>query len=387
MRVVCRADERDPNSRAERPRNALRWSTSPSRRPRTCSRRAAASSSTCTRPASRSPRCCRPAASTSSSPSCPFVPGSEVAGVVAAAPTGSGLAAGDRVAAFCMLGGFAETAVAPEFLTFPLPDSLDFAQGAGADPQLPHRLLLAGAARAPDARARPCSCTAPRAAWARPRCRWRRAWARRRSPWCRATRRSRSPARPGADEVVRSDGPWKDQAKELSGGGVDVVLDPVGGDRFTDSLRSLAEGGRWWSWASPAARSPRCRVNRLLLNNTEVVGAGWGAYVMAKPEVNREIGAGGQPAGRGGLRQADRGRALPAGAGGRGARADRRARRHRQGRARAGRGLSGGLPAPSRARTRAGIAPAAAASRAARRPTRRRERDAAATGPGGGASR
>jgi NADPH2:quinone reductase len=32
-------------------------------------------------------------------------------------------------------------------------------------------------------------------------------------------------------------------------------------------------------------------VNRLLLKNTEVVGAGWGAYVMGKPEVNREIGA------------------------------------------------------------------------------------------------
>ena len=48
----------------------------------------------------------------------------------------------------------------------------------------------------------------------------------------------------GADEVVRCDGAWKDQAKELSGGGVDVVLDPVGGDRFTDSLRSLREGGR-----------------------------------------------------------------------------------------------------------------------------------------------
>ena len=44
----------------------------------------------------------------------------------------------------------------------------------------------------------------------------------------------------GADEVVRSDGAWKDEAKELSGGGVDLVLDPVGGDRFTDSLRSLA---------------------------------------------------------------------------------------------------------------------------------------------------
>jgi NADPH2:quinone reductase len=32
-------------------------------------------------------------------------------------------------------------------------------------------------------------------------------------------------------------------------------------------------------------------VNRLLLNNTEVIGAGWGAYVMPKPEVTRQIGA------------------------------------------------------------------------------------------------
>ena len=56
---------------------------------------------------------------------------------------------------------------------------------------------------------------------------------------------------------------------------------------------ALAARGRprSWSSASPAARSPRCKVNRLLLNNIEVVGAGWGAYVMGKPEVNREIGA------------------------------------------------------------------------------------------------
>src|SRR3954466_11742451 len=55
-------------------------------------------------------------------PDLPFVPGSEVGGVVRET--------GQRVAAMCMLGGFAEVAVAPEFLTFELPDELDFAQGA-----------------------------------------------------------------------------------------------------------------------------------------------------------------------------------------------------------------------------------------------------------------
>src|SRR5919199_4845558 len=58
----------------------------------------------------------------------PFVPGIEVAGVVRRAPEGSELRPGDRVAAFTGLGGFAEVAVAPAHLTFPLPDALDFAQ-------------------------------------------------------------------------------------------------------------------------------------------------------------------------------------------------------------------------------------------------------------------
>src|SRR3954451_14027662 len=63
-------------------------------------------------------------------PPLPFIPGSEVGGVVRSAPEGAPVQPGDRVAAFSMLGGFAEVAVAPEFLTFPLPDELDFAQGA-----------------------------------------------------------------------------------------------------------------------------------------------------------------------------------------------------------------------------------------------------------------
>src|SRR3954465_12946516 len=63
-------------------------------------------------------------------PDLPFIPGSEVGGVVRSAPEGAPVQPGDRVAAFSMLGGFAEVAVAPEFLTFKLGDDLDFAQGA-----------------------------------------------------------------------------------------------------------------------------------------------------------------------------------------------------------------------------------------------------------------
>jgi len=93
----------------------------------------------------------------------------------------------------------------------------------------------------------------------------------------------------GADHVVRSGASWKDEVGEL--GGADVVIDPVGGDRFTDSLRSLRENGRCVVVGFTGGSIPEVRVNRLLLNNIEVVGAGWGAYVMNKPDVNREIAA------------------------------------------------------------------------------------------------
>jgi NADPH:quinone reductase len=68
------------------------------------------------------------------------------------------------------------------------------------------------------------------------------------------------------------------------------VLDPVGGDRFTDSLRVLREGGRLLVVGFTAGSIPEVRVNRLLLGNLEVIGAGWGAYVLSKPDLNVEIG-------------------------------------------------------------------------------------------------
>src|SRR6478609_11243877 len=55
----------------------------------------------------------------------PLVPGGEVAGVVAGAPSGSGLREGERVIALTGSGGYAEYATAPRELTFPIPDALD----------------------------------------------------------------------------------------------------------------------------------------------------------------------------------------------------------------------------------------------------------------------
>jgi NADPH:quinone reductase len=223
-------------------------------------------------------------------PPVPFVPGSEVAGTVRSAPEGSGLSEGDRVAACCLLGAFAEVAVAPDFLTFPLSDELDFAQGAGlilnyhtAYFALKHRgrlaegetVLVHGAAGGVGTATLQIA----------------KGLGARTIAVVSSDEKEQVARDAGAEEVVRSDAAWKDEAKELSGGGVDIVIDPVGGDRSTDSLRSLREGGRVVVVGFTGGSIPEVKVNRLLLNNTEVVGAGWGAFVMGKPGVNAEIGA------------------------------------------------------------------------------------------------
>ena len=222
-------------------------------------------------------------------PELPFVPGSEVSGVVVAAPDGSGLAAGDRVAAFCMLGGFAETAVAPAWLTFALPKGLDFSQGAGLVLNY-HTAYFALVTRGRLARGETVLVHGAAGGVGTAALQIAKGLGARTIGVVSTDDKAQVAREAGADEVVRSDGPWKDQVKEISGGGVGVVIDPVGGDRFTDSLRSLAEGGRCVVVGFTGGSIPEVRVNRLLLNNIDVVGAGWGAFVMGKPEVNREIG-------------------------------------------------------------------------------------------------
>ncbi len=80
----------------------------------------------------------------------------------------------------------------------------------------------------------------------------------------------------GATDVAAADG-FKDAARELTGGrGVDVVVDPVGGDRFTASLRTLAPGGRLLVVGFTGGEIPTVKVNGLLINNIDAVGVGWG---------------------------------------------------------------------------------------------------------------
>jgi NADPH2:quinone reductase len=223
-------------------------------------------------------------------PDLPFVPGTDVAGVVRTAPEGSPLSEGDRVAACCMTGGFAEVVVAPAFLTFPLSDALDFAQGAALVMNY-HTAYFSLVTRGRLAEGEWVLVHGAAGGVGSATLQVAKGLGAKTIAVVSSDEKEAAAREAGADEVVRSDGGWKDEAKELSGGGVDVVIDPVGGDRFTDSLRSLREGGRVVVVGFTGGSIPEVKVNRLLLNNVEVVGAGWGAFVMGKPDINEQIGA------------------------------------------------------------------------------------------------
>jgi len=215
-------------------------------------------------------------------PDPPFTPGSEVAGVVRRAPAGSGFTAGDRVAAFPALGGFAEAvAVNPAFV-FALPERLSFAQGAA----LPMNYLTVhfalarrGALRAGETVLVHGAAGGVGTAGVQLA----------RALGARVVAVVSTPAKgevaraAGAHDVVLAEG-FLPAVKELTGGrGVDLVLDPVGGDRFTDSLRCLAPEGRLLVVGFTGGEIPTVRVNRLLLNNISVAGVGWGAFALARP--------------------------------------------------------------------------------------------------------
>lgn len=215
-------------------------------------------------------------------PEPPFVPGAEVSGVVTDAPTGSGFSVGERVAAFPGLGGFAESVLAPPHLVFPLPEEVDTEVAAG----LPMNVLTVHFALVDRGRLRAgervlvhgaaggIGVAATQLAVARGAHVIAVTSTEEKAVTARAA---------GAHEVVAVEG-FREAVQELTDGeGVDVVLDPVGGDRVTDSLRCLRRRGRLLVVGFTEGQIPSVKVNRLLLNNLDVVGVGWGAYWLAEP--------------------------------------------------------------------------------------------------------
>ncbi|KUI44424.1 alcohol dehydrogenase [Mycobacterium sp. IS-1590] len=213
----------------------------------------------------------------------PFIPGMEVAGVVRSAPYESEFKPGQRVTALSMLGGWAErVAVVPESVR-PTPEDLDDAQAVallGNYQTMYFALAKRGALRPGETvlvlgsagGIGVASIQVAKALGARVIAMVHRPHA---VEFVESL---------GADVVLPLTDGWLKAVQEATGGrGVDLVVDPIGGDAFDDAIRALSVEGRLLVIGFAAGGIPTVKVNRLLLRNVAVIGVGYGEYVNRKP--------------------------------------------------------------------------------------------------------
>jgi NADPH2:quinone reductase len=217
-------------------------------------------------------------------PEPPFSLGVDFAGTVVSGP---GFEPGQRVAGVGPYGNAAELTACHRASVFPLPDRLSFEEGAA----LPMNYLTAQFALAERGSLRPGETVLVHGAAGgvgTATIQVAKGYGARTIAVVSTDEKGEVARAAGADDVVLLDG-FKDAVAALtSGAGVDVVVDVVGAV-FTDSLRSLATQGRMLVVGFAAGQGiPEVKVNRLLLNNIDVRGVGWGAYAMVRPGYMQE---------------------------------------------------------------------------------------------------
>jgi NADPH2:quinone reductase len=217
----------------------------------------------------------------------PFIPGNEAAGTVAAVGAQvRRFAVGDKVIINTTGGAFAEKCLAHESATAPLPEALDFKQGAGfsvtystsahalrqsANLQAGETVLVLGAAggvgitaveiaKAMGARVIAAASSDDKLAFAKSA---------------------------GADELVNySEVPLKETVKAMTdGSGVDVVYDPVGGELAEQAFRALAWHGRYLVIGFACGDIPKFAANIALLKEASIIGVWWGTWAKKNPDL------------------------------------------------------------------------------------------------------
>lgn len=213
-------------------------------------------------------------------PDPPFTPGVEVAGLVRSAPEGSGFGEGDRVMAF-VFGGFAEVAAGQAHMTWRLPEGMTFAQGA-ALPMNYHTAHFALKRRAALREGETLLVQGAAGGVGTAAIQVGRALGARVVGVVSTEEKEMVAREAGAHEVVRTNAEWPE---------ADVVFDPVGGERLSQSLRRLRPEGRLVVIGFAEGEIPSVKANRLLFRNVGVIGAAWGEFALRRPEYVAEVAA------------------------------------------------------------------------------------------------
>ena len=218
-------------------------------------------------------------------PPFPFIPGFEIGGeVIEVAPDVTGLKPGDRVMGTLSHGGYADEAVVAAADLTPIPAAMDYAVAAAfpvaygtshgaldwrARLRPGETLLVHGAAGGVGITAveigKAMGATIIATAG--------------------GPEKLAIAKRHGADHLIdyaRED--IRERVRALTEGrGVDVVYDPVGGDAFDASLRTIAWEGRIVVIGFAGGRVPQIPANLVLVKNCDIIGFYWGSYRKHKP--------------------------------------------------------------------------------------------------------
>jgi len=224
-------------------------------------------------------------------PDLPFVPGSEISGVVINAPAGSRFQPGDRVMAVVdnvglTRGGYAEVADAAPGSVAPMPAKMGFDEAAAftlifqtgwfglhrrANLKAGETLLVHAAAGGVGSAAIQLGKAAGATVIAT-------AGSDQKVDVCREL---------GADHAINyKTQDFVEEVKKITGGrGADVVYDPVGGDVYDRSTKCIAFEGRIVIVGFTSGRIPQAAANHVLVKNYSVVGLHWGLYSKRAPEL------------------------------------------------------------------------------------------------------
>ena len=218
----------------------------------------------------------------------PFIPGNEVSGVVVDVGEGvSRFFVGDRVACVGVGGKYAERIDVRQEAALKIPDRLSFADAAvfrggfgcayhalvqGASVTPGEHVLVLGAAGSVGIAAVQLAAAMGAKVIA--------------SASTDAKRKLALGL--GASHAIDTNAvDWRDQVRSLTDGhGVDVVVDPVGGDATERAFRSLAVGGRHLVIGFAAGRIPSLPVNLALLKGASLIGVELSKFESRFPELS-----------------------------------------------------------------------------------------------------
>jgi NADPH2:quinone reductase len=225
----------------------------------------------------------------------PFSPGKDFAGVVAAVGEGVTLCKpGDRVTAQIEYGAYAEKCAVREANCHVIPDSMSYADAAamGLTYLTAHFSLVERARYQPgevvlvNGAAGGVGVAAVQIAKALGATVVASVSSEDKAALAKAN---------GADHIVRTDVPdiresFRKQVYDAVGKrGVDIIVDPVGGDVFDASFRTIAWSGRVVIVGFAEGRIPQVKAGILLVKNISLIGLQWSDYRDREPQKVRAV--------------------------------------------------------------------------------------------------